>query len=32
MSDTGFIPYGRQDISDEDIAAVLTEAGIGTNG
>lgn len=23
MSDTGFIPYGRQDISDEDIAAVV---------
>ena len=23
MSDAGFIPYGRQDISDEDIAAVV---------
>ncbi len=23
MSDTGFIPYGRQDISDDDIAAVV---------
>lgn len=23
MSDTGFIPYGRQDITDDDIAAVV---------